>query len=150
MASQPSRFVRLDPSPEVQILGDAAVLRGAAALDAYRVMCEGIALVLRRDGIPPSRRLEQTVAALKAAATTSRITSADTSDIADVRKQATSAQSVKTGEQVGIEEVARMCGVGTRQARRLAPELGGHKTSKGWRCDRGMVQRYIEMEGRLA
>jgi hypothetical protein len=132
----------------VQLLGDAAILRGDAALDAYRVMTEGIDLVCRRDGIAPSSRLVQTVAALKAAALASQIARADTADIADVRDERTPRSFLRSGERVGVEEVARLLGVGHRQARRLAPSLGGRKTTRGWVFDLGLVQAYIDAEGK--
>jgi hypothetical protein len=142
------RTISLPDSPDVQLLGGSvALLKGSAALDAYRLLVEGIATVRRRDGIEPPPRLMQTVATLKAAADAARRPAADRSDIADVRNKPTSPVLV-SGELMGIEEVAQMFGVGHRQARRLAPSVGGHKKrSGGWVFDRGLVQAYIDAEG---
>lgn len=134
-------------SPDVQLLGDAAVFRGAAALDVYRVLLEGVRLAQQRDAIGPSPRLQLAIAVLKSAALDARAAAADMSDMTDVRGSRTSASSVMSGEVLGIEEVARMCGVGHRQARRLASDLGGWRTSKGWKFDRGLVQTYLDTEG---
>jgi hypothetical protein len=144
MPAPSSRMVAIPLSPEVQLLGDTAAIRGAAAIDAYRLMSEGIRVVRQRDGIEPSPRLLLTVAALKAAAQASL--AADIADIADVREKPTSAP-LRSGELVGVEEVARMFGIGHRQARRLAPSLGGHKKRSGvWVFDLGLVRAYIESE----
>jgi hypothetical protein len=138
--------VQLEPSPEVQCLGDAVVIRGMAALDVYRLLTEGIAAVRRRDAIEPNDRLLRTVAALKAA---SLQASSASTDIADVRRSATPAM-LRTGKALGLEEVARMLGVGPRHARRLAPTLGGVRVAtrgRPWRFDEGLVRAYIESEG---
>lgn len=138
--------IELERAPDVQLLGGSvAVISGAAAIDAYRLVTEGIALVRRRDGIEPSTRLLRTVAALKAAAEAARAT--DTADIADVRTSLTSA-SLRNGTQVGVAEAADLVGVGARQIRRLAPNLGGVKTRSGWRFDTGLLAAYLETEGR--
>ena len=147
MSALPTRHVQLDPGPEVQLHGDVVMLRGAAALDAYRLVTEGIRLTGHRDGIAPSPRLLQIVAALKAAAPAS---SSATAEIAELRKGPT-ATSLRSGEVIGIEEVARMFGVGLRQARHLAPSLGGWRTAgrgRPWAFDRGLVQAYINAEAR--
>jgi hypothetical protein len=145
-AARTPPVVAVMAGPDVQILGDTAAIRGAAALDAYRLISEGIGAVRRRDGIEPSARLLQTVAALKLAAEAARSRGPDSSDIADVRDRRTSAP-LRTGELVGVGEVAGMFGIGVRQARRLAPSLGGQKKRSGqWVFDRGIVRAYIESE----
>jgi hypothetical protein len=144
------RQVQLDPTPDVQVLGDALVLRGHALLEMYRAATEGIQVSRQRNCIEPSRSLQKAIAGAKAASSVGRRQrSADMGDIADVRARPTLA-ALRTGERIGVEEVARMCGVGHRQARRLAPSLGGTKTRKGWIFDRGLVQAYIDSEGRSA
>lgn len=107
MGRQP---ITLEPPPEVQLFGESvAVLHGGAALDAYRLLSEGIRHVRQRDGIEPSPRLLRTVAALQVAAAAHV-----RSDIADVRDEPTSASSVVSENEVGVKEVARMLNVGER------------------------------------
>ena len=142
--------VTVDRGPDVQLLGgEVAAIQGAAALDAYRLMVEGIAVVRRRDGIEPPPRLMQTVAVLKAAADAARTASSEMAEIAELRRGPT-AKSLRSGEVIGVEEVSRMLGVGARQTTHLAPSLGGWRTSgrgRPWRFDRGLVQAYIDTEG---
>ncbi len=149
MSARGRSCVTVSTGPDVQLIGGSgALIQGAAALDAYRVMVEGIARVRQRDCIEPSPRLMETVAALKAAADAARTSSAS-SEIAELRRRAPSAP-LRSGEVIGIEEVARMCNVGQRQARHLAPSLGGWRTAgrgRPWRFDLGLVQAYIDAEG---
>ncbi len=72
----------------MQLLGGSvALLKGAAAIDAYRLVAEDVHVVRRRDGIEPS----------------------------------------------------------ARQARRLAPSLGGQKKRSGeWVLDLGLVSAYLD------
>jgi len=138
--------VEVPASPPVQVLGDAVMIRGAAAIDAYRFMTEGIESVRRRDGIEPPPRLLLTVAGLKAAAIAARSNVADIADIPDVRGGATS-RTLRNGQLVGVDEVAGLFGIGLRQARRLGPSLGGWKKRSGeWVFDLGLVKAYIESE----
>lgn len=138
--------VKLEQPPDVQLLGDAAVLRGPAALDAYRLITEGIALVRRRDGIEPNPRLLVTVATLKAAAAAGR------AEVPEVRnfRETPDSTSLRGGRLVGVQEVADLLGVSDRQVRNLAGRLGGHKSRRGapWRFDLEMVNAYRESEPR--
>lgn len=136
--------VEIPRAPEVQLVGDTVQIRGRAALDAYRVLAEGIGTVRRRDGIEPPPGLRVLLAALKLAADAARVSS-DVADIADVRRQASPA-SLRSGELIGIAEVAELCGVGERQVRRKVSELGGWKNHNRWVFDSGLVRAYLDTD----
>lgn len=139
--------VELPRSPDIQLLGgEVVLLQGVAAVDAYILVARGIKITEGVDGIAAPPRLMQLLAALKAAADAAGRSRPDVADIADVR-QPSSSGTLRTGERVGVEEVAQMCNVGVRQARRLAPSLGGVKTTRGWQFDRGLVQVYLDAQG---
>lgn len=143
---RPVRVVELEAAPLSQLLGDAAVLRGAAAVEAYRLLIAGVRQVTARDGIQPHPVLLQMLATVKAAAALAAPRAADIADIADVRDRPHVPASGPR-QQITIEEVAAMCGVGSRQARRLAPSLGGTKSRSGrWVFDRQLVEAYLAAE----
>ena len=105
-------------------------------------MVEGIAVVRQRDAIMPSQRLLKTVAALHAAAEAARAAMSEVGH-ADVRIRRSSTPSSMRDE-VGVEEAARMLGVGHRHTRRLAPLLDGHKSRSGqWLFPRSSVEAYV-------
>ena len=133
--------VRLDDSPDVQVLGDAVVIRGRAVLDGYRILAEGVRAVRVRDAIEAPEHIRQLLAGFKLAGERAAA-QPDTSDISDVRDRPRP-RPLRTGELIGIAEVARMCGVGDRQARRLAESLGGTKPRGVWIFDRGLVNAYL-------
>lgn len=133
--------VDLPVSPPAQLLGDTAAIRGAAAIDAYRLIVRGINDAQRTDGIAPSPRLLQLVAVLKAAADQAR----PVSEVghADVREEVKGTKS-SVGKRVEVGEAAQMLGVGSRQTRRLAPSIGGHKSQSGiWSFEVAAIESYI-------
>lgn len=132
-------------APEVQLVGDAVQIRGRAALDAYRVLAEGVGTVRRRDGIEPPPGLRVLLAALKSSAAAAARASSDVPDIADVRRQESEA-SLRSGELIGSAEAAEMCGLGERQLRRLAGKLGGRKSHNRWVFDKGLVEAYLDTD----
>jgi len=141
--------VRLEAPPDVQVLGSAAVISGRAAVDTYRVLAEGIRVVRTRDGITPPRSLQLALAALKVAAIAAQVgNGSDTADRTDVRDSGPAA-SLRTGEVIGLVDVARMLRLSERQARRRAGELGGWKRHPRapWQFDRGLVATYINAAG---
>lgn len=131
-------------APEVQLVGDAVQIRGRAAIDAYRVLAEGIGVVRRRDAIEPNPGLLILLAALKTSADVARA-SADVADIADVRQQKSRA-SLRSGELIGIAKAAELCGLSERQVRRLAGEMGGRKAHNRWVFDKGLVEAYLDTD----
>lgn len=145
------RQIVIAGAPNSQLLGDAAVLRGPVTLDIYRTLMDGIRSQQHRDAIEPNAELLQAVAVLKRAAEAARQgATPDVPDTSDVRERGSQAP-LMTGERIGIQEVAEMCGLSDRQARRIAGQLGGRKTRSGhWAFDRGLVRAYIATEGRTA
>lgn len=142
------KTVVVQQGPDVQLIGGSACLvQGRAAVDAYRLITAALKAERRVNGLEPSASLLELQASLKAAAGLAPRTP-DIADMADVRERPTSAESV-SGRQVGVEEVARLLGVGPRQARRLAPSLGGHKKRSGaWVFDLLLVIAYRDhLEG---
>ncbi len=140
-----THVVRLDRAPDVELLGAAVLVQGRTTLDVYRILGEGIEFCRRRDGIQPHPRLLQALAAFRAAAAAAvdERGRPDTEDMPDVRGSGAGPQ-LRNGELIGITEAAQICGVGERQARRRAAELGGTKQHGRWVFDRGLVQAYLD------
>lgn len=142
-------MVELEAAPEVQVLGDAVLIRGLAALETYRILGPSVARTAAVDAIAPNPRVRLIMAGVKAAAeTVAAQRKSDIADTSDVRDQPSTAQ-LRTGEVIGLADVARMLGLGERQARRRATELGGWRTSprSPWKFDRGLVTTYMNAGG---
>jgi hypothetical protein len=135
------RSVNLPSSPPVQLLGDTAAIRGAAAIDAHRLILRGVRATEREDGIAPSPRLLELVAVLKVAADLARPMSE--AGHADVREEVKRAKS-SVGKRVEVGEAAQMLGVGPRHTRRLATSIGGRKSQSGiWSFEVAAIESYI-------
>lgn len=132
------RVVTLPQAPPVQLLGDAVVLRGPAAIDAYRLMARGVDAARREDGIQPSERLEQLLAALRASADAAMSAAGH----ADVREVPTSAVSTP-GSRIGTREVADLLGLSERHVRRLAPEFNGRRHGNTWTYETTAVEAHL-------
>lgn len=123
-------------APPVQLLGDAAVTRGEAAVEAYRLMVRGVAAVERQDGIAPNPRVRQMLAVFAEAARMSAC------PVTDVRTEPASA-TCATGTRVGTREAADLMGISERQVRRRAEELGGLNIRGRWTYDKTAVTRAV-------
>jgi hypothetical protein len=128
-------------APPVLLLGDAVVLRGAAAVEAYRLMTKGAAAVQRQDGISPNPRVRQMLLVLEAAARMSA------GPVTDVRKESTPA-TCATGTRIGTREAADLMGITERHVRRRADELGGIQSRGRWTYDQTAVLAAAERNDR--
>ncbi|MDO9378640.1 MAG: helix-turn-helix domain-containing protein [Nocardioidaceae bacterium] len=122
-------------SPDVQVLGDAVVLRGAAALEAFRLVRQGIQYQERTDHISANPRVLGVLAALKVAAERAGMSA---SGHADVRKEPDSPSLVM---QLGITAAAHELNMTERHVRRLARDgvIAGRKVGQSWQLDRAAV-----------
>lgn len=109
-------------SPEVELLGDAVLLRRPIVAEVRRLLALGIRDAVRRDGLRPPARALHLLATLAAA----------DSVRADVRPLPDS-PATPTVHTMTTAQAARQLGLSTRQARRLADQLGAIRTTAGWR-----------------
>lgn len=124
--------------PPVQLLGDAVLIRGSAVRDTLALVGMGVQQA-RRDGIPPSPRVQALLAALAAAR---EVQSCPPPDAADVRNVAARAES-EMAREIGSRGVAEILKLSHRQVRRLAADLGGRRSpSGGWIFNQGTVDAY--------
>ena len=104
-----------------------SVLLTGSALDAARYAVDVAQRARARNGLPPSTALARLAAALSPAGQTDN-------------------PNEPTGEadDMTTEEAARLLGCSPRQARRLAPALGGRLTGGRWLLDRVAVAEHTE------
>lgn len=120
------------PGPSVQRVNDAVLVAGQALVDTAVLVAAGLHYQYRTDGIsanPRLRNLANLYADAAAAVSASRH--------ADVRGEPVSASSL--ADEITTLEAAEMLGIGQRQMCRLAPLLGGRRTTAGWLVRRGAV-----------
>jgi hypothetical protein len=118
-------------SPEIEVLGDAVLIRGQALLDNYWLVRRGVEAAEVREGIAPSARVAGLLAAQRRALSASEV------PVTELRAEGTSASS--GAERIGSGEAADLMGMTERWARHLAPELGGHKVAGRWTFDKQLV-----------
>ncbi|MCH1867080.1 hypothetical protein [Nocardioides sp. CFH 31398] len=133
------------PSPgPVAVHRDQVTYTGQGAVDLSRLCALGLRMLEQQAASAgvgvPARYRQVAAAAAQAAAEVG----ADMRTSSDVRASPTSAVSV-TREVVGVREVARLFGVGDRQARRIMEQAGGTKTCNGWRIDSLALQAEYEL-----
>ena len=104
-----------------------ALLLDGSALEVARYAVEVAQRARARNGLPPSAQLAQLGAALAAAGP------ADAVDDDPVQPDA-----------MTTTEAAAQLGCSARQARRLAPRLGGQLVGGRWLVDRVAVSEHIE------
>ncbi|MCD4525234.1 hypothetical protein [Nocardioides sp. cx-173] len=119
-------------APEVQVFGDALVLRGQALRDVYRVTLRGVQAAEVRDGISPSRRLSSLLDVMRRAVEASAV------PVTEFRGGPTSAQS-EVSERIDTEEASQLMKISTRWVRTRADELGGRKLAGRWTYDKNLV-----------
>ncbi len=118
----------LPPVPPVMVQGSSVTYTGQAARDVgslLRLALRSLEQQSARSGVGVPERFELLLHAADAAA-------ADMRTSTDVRESPVPASS-EAGRWVGVDEAARLFGVGHRQARRIVEQAGGEKTTKGWR-----------------
>lgn len=135
--------VQPERGPDVQLLGDAVLIRGAAAVDAYRVLAKS-AGTARRDGIAPPRRLLQLLTALRAAAEAAEAAAEAVRGTAELRRSADPARS--PCDDIGTQEAAAMIGCSTRYVRQLlaTDRLRARVVRGSWRVPVSEVVAYID------
>jgi len=119
-------------TPPVQRLADGVILLTGDAVAALAYAVHVAQRARHRNGLPPSRAL-----AALAAATAPGQPDTPTSPDLDTDR-----------DEITTEEAARMLHCSNRQARRLAPQLGGRLIAGRWLLDRRAVTEHIE--GRTA
>lgn len=115
-------------------VGGVLVISGSAA----RTLCEAVLIAeraRRSSGLPLSRDYATFVQELHAA-----MSASGQSDIAP----AVECHSEITDTTMSIEEAAAELGCSRRQARRLAPELGGRLIGGRWLIDRQALREHLE------
>ncbi|MFX1757245.1 helix-turn-helix domain-containing protein [Rhodococcus sp. As11] len=113
-------------TPPVQRLAPGVLLLTGDAVQALAYAVQVAQRARQRNGLPPSRAL----AALASAAG---------------QQDTEPASALETEpEWITTEEAARMLGISDRQARRLAPRLGGRLTGGRWLLDRRAVTEHQE------
>jgi hypothetical protein len=120
----------LPPVPPVMAQGSSVTYTGQAAADVANLLRLALRVLDdqgRKNGVGVHDRFHLLLHAAELAAADMRTSS-------DVREAPTSASS-EVSRWVGVDEAARLFGVGHRQARRIVREAGGTKTSKGWRIN---------------
>ncbi len=115
-------------TPPVQRLAPGVVLLTGDAVDALAYAVAVTQRARQRNGLPPSRALT----ALAMAATGH----ADN----NIQPQ----EHDEPHDLMTTEEAAHMLGCSNRQARRLAPQLGGRLTGGRWLLDRQAVTEHQE------
>lgn len=108
-------------------LPPGAVLLTGTALDAARYAVDVTQRARARNGLPPSSALARLAAALAAPGQT------DTAE-----------EAPGQGDYMTTDEAAHLLGCSTRQARRLAPALGGQLVGGRWLVDRLAVTEHTE------
>lgn len=129
---------RCGPIPEapvVQILGDAVVIRGAAAVEASRLLSRGVAAVERQDGIRANNRVLLLLSAV------AEVAGMSACPVSDVRNETSSARSGSgVTHRIGTREAADLMEISERQVRRLASDLDGRIHRGRWTYDFNAVQ----------
>ncbi|MGW4581945.1 hypothetical protein ACWELP_24950 [Rhodococcus aetherivorans] len=120
-------------TPPVQRLAADVLLLTGPAVDALHYTVRVAVAARRRNGLPVPRAVAELAAALAAPGRT------DTEPVA---------ASHDSPDMIDTMEAATMLGCSNRQARRLAPLLGGRLTGGRWLLDRAAVTQHIE--GRTA
>jgi hypothetical protein len=119
-------------APEVQILGDAMVLRGQALRDAHRLILRGVQVAEVKDGIAPSRRLSSLLLVMRRAIEASAV------PVTEFRESPKQGQS-EVSKRIDTEEASQLMKVSTRWVRQLASELDGRKVAGRWTYDKNLV-----------
>ena len=115
-------------------VGGVVVISGNAA----RTLCEAVLIAersRRSSGLPLSRDYATIAAELHAA-----MSAAGQSDVRSDPDPKTDV----VHPTVTIEQAAEVLGVSKRQARRLAPDLGGRIVNGGWLLDPQAIREHIE------
>lgn len=118
-------------TPPVQRLAPGVLLLTGDAVDALAYAVQVAQRARRRNGLPASRAL--TALALAA-----------TGHADNETHPPEHSEPHTTTEWITTEEAARMLGCSNRQARRLAPTLGGQLTGGRWLLDRQAVTEHRE------
>jgi hypothetical protein len=119
-------------APEVQVFGDAIVLRGQALRDVYRVTLRGVQAAEVKDGIAPSRRLSSVLGVMRRTIETSAV------PVTEFRRSPEQAQS-EVSERIDTEEASRLMAISTRWVRARADEFDGRKIAGRWTYDKNLV-----------
>ena len=115
--------------PPVQRLAPDVVLLTGPAVAAVRYAIRVTVAARLRNGYPPHRGLTDVAAALAEPGT------ADPEPVAPQHD---------SHELIDVQEAARMLGCSHRQARRLAPSLGGRLQAGRWLLERTAVTEHLE------
>ena len=123
--------------PDVQRHGNSVLLTGQGVLAAHWLVELGAQHVSSRDGVTPSPRLRELLAVLAEAAADTRSMSraghGDVPEEVDVR----SSQSL---DPLTTKEAAVILDRSPRQVRRLAAELGAHRSGSVLTFDRAAIE----------
>ncbi|ETT28028.1 hypothetical protein RAJCM14343_2739 [Rhodococcus aetherivorans] len=124
------------PRPPVDVLAPGLVLVSGPALAAVEYAIRVAQDARRRNGLRPSRDLELLAASVSAAGQTDigAAQSDETENVAEVCPE--------DGDWITSDQAAGLLGCTPRQARRLAPLLGGRLTGGRWLIDRLAVEEH--------
>ncbi len=126
-----NKGVLLD-APEIQVFGDAVVIRGQTLRDAQRLMLRGVQVAEVRDGIAPSRRLSSLLDVMRRAVETSAVPATEFRSSPIPRKS-------EVSERIDTEEASQLMSFSTRWVRHRASELDGRKIAGRWTYDKTLV-----------
>lgn len=113
------------PIPPVQRHGGAVLFSGPAVRELETVLRRALPMLARADSVPVPTRWRAIVELLNQAALEL--------PVAEIRREARSPS-------LTVWEVAELLGVGERQVRNLAQQLGGRKIRREWLFDRDVVE----------
>ena len=119
-------------APEIQVLGDAMLLRGQALRDVQRLIERGVQVAEVRDGIAPSRRLSSLLDVMRRVVSTSAV------PVTEARQSPNSSQS-GVSQRIATEEARQLMNVSPEWVRRQASELDGRKIAGRWTYDKNLV-----------
>jgi len=126
--------------PPVQRFGEAVILQGAAVPEISYLVGLGLRHRAAVDGAPPSVRQRQLLRILADAAEASLALPPTPRGHADTIATPHLGESV-VGE-ISTAEAARLLGITSRHARRLASDLDGRRVKGTWLFDRHAVVAY--------
>ena len=120
-------------NPPIQLLGNAILLQGPA-LEALDYAVKVAQRSRRRNGLPDSGAL------LRLSRAFENLSVAGQSDTAPESV----AETEEVEEWITTDTAAHLLGCSSRQARRLAPALGGRLAGGRWLLDPHIVREHIE------
>jgi hypothetical protein len=139
-------------SQDVQPLGVAVLLQGAALAEIRHLALMGARDRQRRDGVPPSLTLRHALqvmtAAVNVAAATSSVQVSEDTRHGDIAQGPKPAQLGMDGNAMSTREVAVLLGVGTRQVQRLASLIGFRRVNGALVFDRHAVNDFAAQRQR--